>query len=71
MSRRDFGEENVRTAHAELMYGTALMTKGRYAEAEPLLRSASAKIEKHRVDQPRLAARADETMAALNARGAR
>ena len=71
MSRRDFGEENVRTAHAELMYGTALMTKGRYTEAEPLLRSASAKIEKHRVDQPRLAARADETMAALNARGPR
>jgi tetratricopeptide (TPR) repeat protein len=71
MSRRMFGEDNARTALAEVLYGSALLAKGRVADAEPVLRSANATSQKHRVDQPRLAIRADAAMAALSARAAR
>jgi tetratricopeptide (TPR) repeat protein len=71
MSRREFGEESERTAHAQVSYGKALVAKGRYAEAAPLLRAAQATLRKHRTDQPRLVAQADAAMAELTARSAR
>ena len=68
MSRRDFGETNTRTAHAQLTYGNALVAKQRYTDATPLLRAAYTTFDKHRRDQPQLAKQADAAIAALNAR---
>jgi serine/threonine-protein kinase len=67
ITTRDAGEDNLRTAHAKLTYGSALIAKGRYAEATPVLRSADAVLQKHRTDQPRLAAQSATALAALGA----
>jgi ATP/maltotriose-dependent transcriptional regulator MalT len=67
ITTRDAGEDNLRTAHAKLTYGSALVAKGRYAEATPVLRSADAVLQKHRTDQPRLAAQSATALAALGA----
>lgn len=69
LTRREMGDANLRTAHAALSYGNALVAKGRYADAAPILRSAHAFLQKHRVDQPRLAAQSDAAMVALENRG--
>ena len=71
MSRRQFGETDWRTAHAQLSYGNALLAKQRYGDAEPLLRAAQATLQKHRVDQPRLAAQASTAIAMLPALSSR
>ena len=68
MTRREYGEESLRTAHAKLSYGSALLVKHRYAEAAPLLHAAQAVIGRHRTDQPRLTIQADAAVAALAAR---
>jgi hypothetical protein len=67
-TRRDAGEDNLRTAGAKLSYGNALLAKRRYAEAEPLLRSAQKTLQAHRTDQPRLYAQAVTAVAALDAK---
>ena len=67
-TRRDVGENNVRTAHAKLSYGIALLAKRRSAEAEPLLRSAQTTLQGHRADQPRLYAQAVTAVAVLDAK---
>ena len=67
-TRRDVGEDNLRTAHAKLSYGNALLAKRRYADAEPVLRSAQKTLQTHRTDQPRLYAQAMTAVAALDAK---
>jgi len=71
LSLKDYGEKSFRTAHARLSYGTALMAKGRYADAGPILRAAYAVMKEHRTDQPRIARQSDRAMAMLTAREAR
>ena len=71
MSRRQFGETDWKTAHAQLSYGNALVAKSRHDDAEPLLRAAYATFQKHRVDQPRLAAQASAAVAMLPALSSR
>jgi tetratricopeptide (TPR) repeat protein len=68
MAHRDFGDDHLRTAHARLSYGSALLAKGRVAEATPLLRAADAYFAKHRADQPRLGVQSVAAITALNAR---
>jgi tetratricopeptide (TPR) repeat protein/predicted Ser/Thr protein kinase len=68
MARRDFGDDNLRTAHARLSYGRALLVKGRVADAAPVLRAAQTYFAKHQVDQPRLAGQMAAAMSALGAR---
>jgi len=65
MARRQFGERGLGTAYAQLWYGSALLAKGRAADAEPVLRAAQATYSGYRVAQPGLAARADAAVAAL------
>jgi len=71
LCRREFGEDNYRTAYATMLYGNALAEKRRYTEAEPLLRSAQAILSKHRTDQPQFAKQADAAVARLAARSSR
>jgi serine/threonine-protein kinase len=61
-----YGERDWRTGDARLSYGLALMAKHRYAEADPLLRSARSILGSHRKAQPRLAARADDAVARIS-----
>ena len=71
MARRTLGEDDYRTAQARMSYGSALIAKRRYEDAAPLLRAAHATLQKHRTDQPRLAAQAALAVAALPDRFAR
>jgi serine/threonine-protein kinase len=71
LSLKDYGDKSIRTAHARLSYGSALMAKGRYADAGPILRASHAILKEHRKDQPRLARQSDRAMAMLTAREAR
>jgi tetratricopeptide (TPR) repeat protein len=68
MSRREFGADSWRTAHAQLSYGKALLVKRRYGDAATVLHEAHAILQKHRTDQPRLAAQCSAAMAMLAAR---
>ena len=70
MARKQFGEGNWRTGDALLTYGSALVAKRRYADAEPVLRAARAALEKNRRGQPRLAARAAAAVERLAGRSA-
>jgi hypothetical protein len=54
-----------------LSYGRALLAKGRFAEAGPILRASHAVTKEHRTDAARLAAQADRALAMLTAREAR
>jgi eukaryotic-like serine/threonine-protein kinase len=65
MARGQLGEGNVRTADAELALGRALLSARRYADAEPVLRAASAAFEKQRTTQPYFAADAAAALAEL------
>jgi serine/threonine-protein kinase len=67
MSRREFGTDSWRTAHAQLSYGNALLAKHRYADAAPVLHEAQAILQKHRTDQPRLAAQSSKAITMLAA----
>jgi serine/threonine-protein kinase len=71
MARQEFGDDDWRTADAQLTLGKALMARQRRADAEPLLRAALATLQKHRIAQPRLAAEAAAAVASLTARQAR
>ena len=71
MARRDFGEGDIRTLHTQLSFGNALLAKGRYAQAAPLIRSADSTFQARKVVQPRLAAEGAAAVAALNARALR
>jgi len=71
MAREQFGQDHWRTGDALLTYGSALVAKRRYSDAEPVLRDARTALEKNRRGQPRLAARAAaavERLAALSAK---
>jgi thioredoxin-like negative regulator of GroEL len=57
-ARGQFGKGHWRAADAELAYGRALLASGKVVEAEPLLRSAHASLDRTRRSQPRLAAQA-------------
>jgi hypothetical protein len=57
-TRKQFGEGHWRTGDALLTYGSALVAKRRYADAEPVLRAAHAALATNRSAQPRLIARA-------------
>ena len=58
MAKKQFGAGNYRTGEVLYLHGKALASKGRTAEAEPLFREAVAALEKNKVGQPRLHARA-------------
>ena len=64
-ARREWGEEHVRTADAELALGRALLTMRRYAEAEQLLRGATAYFQDRRRTEPVLARAAAAALAEL------
>ena len=69
MGKKQFGEGNSRTGEGLLVYGKALVAKERYAEAEPFLRDAVTALEKNKRGQPRLHARAVETLESFRAKG--
>ena len=71
LTRRQFGEDNWRTALAQLSYGTALVAKQRYDDAAPVLHAAQATLDKHRADQPRLVTQAAAAVASLGTHGTR
>jgi serine/threonine-protein kinase len=71
MTRRQYGEDNWRTAYAQLSYGNALVAKQRFDDAGPVLHSAQATLDKHRADQPRLVAQVAAAVASLGSHGAR
>ena len=71
MATRSFGPTDVRTAHVQLSYGTALLEKRRYAEASTQLQAAEATLRNRRAIQPQLAILSTKAMAALNARTGR
>ncbi len=58
VTRTQYGEEHARTGEALLTHGTALVAKGRYADATQVLHAARAILEKQRQAQPCLAAKA-------------
>jgi hypothetical protein len=60
-----FGEEDRRTAEAELGLGVALMALERYAEAEPLLLRTHRGLEASAIRQPRLLAESRVSIADL------
>jgi hypothetical protein len=64
-ARTQLGEEDIRTADAQLALGRALLATGEYARAEPVLRAAASTLEKQRKVQPYLAAEAAEALAEL------
>jgi hypothetical protein len=64
-ARTQLGEEDIRTADAQLALGRALLATGEYARAEPVLRAAASTLEKQRKAQPYLAAEAAEALAEL------
>jgi len=71
MTRRMYGDDNWRTAFAQLWYGNALVAKQRYDDAAPVLHAAQATLDKHRADQPHLAMQAAAAVASLGAHGPR
>jgi tetratricopeptide (TPR) repeat protein len=66
-TRSAFGDGNYRTAHVKITYGSALVARGRYADAAPLARSALASLEPVRKAQPRLYAQASALVARVDA----
>jgi len=64
-TKKQFGDGHVRTGDALLTYGSALVAKRRYGDAEAVLRSARTALEKSPRAQARLLARADAAIAAL------
>jgi hypothetical protein len=71
MTRRQYGEDNWRTAQAQLSYGSALVAKQRYDDAAPVLHAAQSTLDKHRADQPRLVTQAAAAVASLGTNGTR
>jgi serine/threonine-protein kinase len=71
MSRHHLGDDHWRTGYARLLYGKALVSKGRVADAAPVLRAARATLEKQRVEQPHLAALAAAALVPVTARSGR
>jgi serine/threonine-protein kinase len=65
MAKKEFGDGHYRTGHALVNYGSALAAKGRYSEADAVLRTAVRALEKNRRAQPRLAAQAEAALARL------
>lgn len=66
-----FGDEDRRTAEAELGMGVALMALERYPEAEPLLLRSNRGLEASSIRQPRLLAESRASLAALYRRTGR
>ena len=64
-ARAQFGDGNWRMGDALLTYGSALVAKRRYSDAEPVLLAARAALAKNRRALPRLVARADAAIATL------
>ena len=65
MARKEFGENNVRTATTKMDLGRGLLAAGRRSEAEPLLRQADSVFQAIRGAQPWLARASAQAVAQL------
>jgi serine/threonine-protein kinase len=66
MARQQFGSDNARTGEPMLALGQCLVALGQRANAESLLRDASAKLDSNRRAQPRLAAEARAALLSIS-----